>query len=226
MLPPLPLAVQLDEALRAEEIYAILAEHRSIVVLALEADEAIDHPLEVVAQLRSGGIKGVDVHKPLVGVEQPALHALACRDTVLIGCTDELLDIRGNVRTALACGMGAVEAILAEEVFALLALHDGRLLLALLAHNDARRLPDNVHLVLLLADRPQEFYGIAKVLHDARQIELLLNIGLERLLHRTKKEEFLRAVDAEELSEPLHYLGCRGRQALRRAAHDLRSDGS
>ena len=36
VLPPAPALVELDEALGAEEVHAVLAEHRGVVMLALE----------------------------------------------------------------------------------------------------------------------------------------------------------------------------------------------
>jgi len=61
VLSSLALSVQLDEALRAKEVYAILAEDRGVVMLAFEAYKAIDHPLQVISEIRSGSIKCVHV---------------------------------------------------------------------------------------------------------------------------------------------------------------------
>mmetsp|Transcript_22774 Transcript_22774/g.70943 ORF Transcript_22774/g.70943 Transcript_22774/m.70943 type:complete len:326 (+) Transcript_22774:512-1489(+) len=225
MLPSLPLPVELDEALRAEEVDAVLAEHGGVEVLALEADKAVDDPLEVVAQVGPRGVERVDVHEAFVRVEQPALHALARGDSVLVRRADELLDVGGDVRAALAGGVGAVEAVLAEVVLALLALDDGRLLLALLAHHDARGLPDHVDLVLLPADPPQEVQGVPEVLDELGEVEPLLHVGLQRLLHATDEEELPGAVHAEDGRQGLHDLGRGRRESLGGPAHDLRRDG-
>mmetsp|Transcript_44546 Transcript_44546/g.129519 ORF Transcript_44546/g.129519 Transcript_44546/m.129519 type:complete len:308 (+) Transcript_44546:731-1654(+) len=164
------------------------------------------------------------VQEALVGVKQAALHALARRDAILVCRADELLDIRGDVRSALPGRVRAVEAILAEIVLALLALHHGGLLLALLAHDDAGRLPDDIDLVLLLADLAQELDRVFQVLHERVQVELLLDISLQCLLDDPEKEELRGAVDANDPRQSLDGVGRRWREALRRAPHDLRDD--
>mmetsp|Transcript_44601 Transcript_44601/g.127945 ORF Transcript_44601/g.127945 Transcript_44601/m.127945 type:complete len:336 (-) Transcript_44601:103-1110(-) len=216
--------MQLDEALRAEQVYAILAQHRGVVVLALEADQAIDHALQVVSQVGPRSIERMNVQEALVGVEEAALHALAGRDTVLVGRADELLHIRGDVRATLARRVRAVEAVLAEEVLALLAFHDRRLLLALLAHDDARRLSDDVDLILLLADAAQELDGILEVLHEGVQVQLLLHISLQGLLDHPEQEELASRVHANNLRERFDGVGCCRRQTLGSPTHDFGND--
>lgn len=87
--------------------------------------------------------------------------------------------------------MSTVEAVLTKIVLALLALQHGRTVFALLAHDHRAGLPNHIHLILLLSDLPKEFDGILQVLHDATEIQLLLHVGLDRLLHHTEEEELL-----------------------------------
>lgn len=93
MLTALPLAVQADEALGAEQIHTILAKHGSIVVLTLQAHEAIDDTLQVISQVWPRSIPGMNMHEAFIGVEKSALHTLTGCNTILKGGTDELLHI-------------------------------------------------------------------------------------------------------------------------------------
>mmetsp|Transcript_136909 Transcript_136909/g.237988 ORF Transcript_136909/g.237988 Transcript_136909/m.237988 type:complete len:232 (+) Transcript_136909:219-914(+) len=178
MLPPLSLPVQLDEALGAEEVHTIFTKDRSIVMLAFKANKTIDHALEVVAQVWTGGVEGVHEQEALVGIEQATLHALAGSHSVLIGRANQLLHIRGDMCSAFPRRVGTIEAVLTEVVFALLTFDNCRLLLALLAHDDAVGLPDYINLVLLFAYLPEEINWIPKVNNVRRQIKLLLDVSL------------------------------------------------
>mmetsp|Transcript_61613 Transcript_61613/g.133373 ORF Transcript_61613/g.133373 Transcript_61613/m.133373 type:complete len:281 (+) Transcript_61613:499-1341(+) len=164
------------------------------------------------------------VHKPLVGVEKPALDALACRHAIFVGSADELLHIRRDVSSSLSSGVGAVEAILAEEVLALLALHHRRLALALLAHHDTRGFPDDVYLILFFADLPQELHRVVEILHYAGQVEFFLHVRLHRLLDTSKKKVLLRTIYPEDLPQGLNYRWRRRRLSLGCTSHDLCGD--
>mmetsp|Transcript_64946 Transcript_64946/g.155067 ORF Transcript_64946/g.155067 Transcript_64946/m.155067 type:complete len:212 (-) Transcript_64946:455-1090(-) len=208
MLTALALAVQANEALRAEKVHAVLTQDRGVVVLALQAHQAIDHTLQVVAQVRAGSIPGMDVHEALVGVEQTTLHALARRNAILECSTYQLLHVRCDVGSSLSSGVRAIEAILTEVILALLALEHRGTVLALLAHYNCRGLSDDVHLVLLLANLPQELHRILQVLYDAAQVQLLLYVGLNRLLHNAKEEELFLAFHTKYPGETLNHLRC------------------
>mmetsp|Transcript_130663 Transcript_130663/g.378000 ORF Transcript_130663/g.378000 Transcript_130663/m.378000 type:complete len:314 (+) Transcript_130663:342-1283(+) len=224
MLSPLALPVQLDKALRAEEIHAVLAQYGGVVVLALEAHQTIDHALQVITQVRPRGVEGMHIKEALVRVEETALDALARRHAVLVGRADELLHVGGDVRAPLPRGVRAVEAVLAEVVLALLALHHGRSVLALLAHDDARRFSDDVDLVLLLADLTEELHRILQVRKKRVQVEFLFHVRLQRLLDASEQEELLGTIHTDELRKALHCVWRSRRQALRRAPHHLCND--
>lgn len=80
--------------------------------------------------------------------------------------------------TPLACGMGAVEAILTKVVLALLTLQHSGTILTLLTHHNCGGLSDDIHLVLLLSNLAEEFDWVLQILNDAAQVQLLLYIGL------------------------------------------------
>jgi hypothetical protein len=56
------------------------------------------------------------------------------------------------VGSTFPSGVGAIEAILAEVIFALFALDYCSFALAFLAHRNTSWLPDDIDLILLLAD--------------------------------------------------------------------------
>jgi hypothetical protein len=62
-------------------------------VLTLQANQAVDHTPKVVAKVWPLRIVGVHVGEAFLGVEKPALHALARRHAILVSSADELLNI-------------------------------------------------------------------------------------------------------------------------------------
>mmetsp|Transcript_155735 Transcript_155735/g.276246 ORF Transcript_155735/g.276246 Transcript_155735/m.276246 type:complete len:217 (+) Transcript_155735:456-1106(+) len=194
-------------------------------MLAFKANKTIDHALEVVAQVWTGGVEGVHEQEALVGIEQATLHALAGSHSVLIGRANQLLHIRGDMCSAFPRRVGTIEAVLTEVVFALLTFDNCRLLLALLAHDDAVGLPDYINLVLLFAYLPEEINWIPKVNNVRRQIKLLLDVSLERLLHTAHQEKLLLCIYPKQTGKTFNYFWRRRRQTLGCAPHDLGCDG-
>mmetsp|Transcript_19727 Transcript_19727/g.49575 ORF Transcript_19727/g.49575 Transcript_19727/m.49575 type:complete len:353 (+) Transcript_19727:323-1381(+) len=240
MVQSLPLSVQFDEALVAEEVGAVFAEDgsgvfplhlavpeaRVIIRIIIVALSGVIYVLRVEVRCTLAARKTLDDSHSvshhvsslfLVAVVAEALVTFernGDRVHLVAEVADDLLHVLGFVRLSLPRGVRELEAVHAKEVLALLALQLGGALLALLAHQ---------HGILLLQHAPrndvlphvlQKAHRVHEVSCDKGQGVLRVDVGLERHADLQREPILFFGGYAKVQRHRLHYLRRHRRKSL------------